>query len=379
MKKEVNVIVINLLCRKSRRLRILKLIALLKKASEQTNFPIVSVSILEAVDGVNQSFRQLEKRYGLKPFPNWAVSDDHSCALPSSWRSNQTSGGIASGLSHLDVAAHAVGNINKKDQLTLVMEDDCVLTVPPETAYTYFASCVEDAQDWDIIMLGASGMRPDIAPACETDSSRFIEKAGFSYLTTMYWLSHEGAVKLVKNRKLCVENCLAFDELHNVLAGLTERVRSDVKQIFSSKTPIRLYSSKQSLVRQDPYDGVHDTVVIASCRENNEDDDDVESPPPQLGRRENFELEKLIPVPLTVPGRIEMEIFWLRRRFGGRNLDMEKIRQDLGLKNNMSSSALKRPRISSGGLLAVLAKMRNEKLQSHPFERTLVYEFLKSC
>lgn len=372
----MNVIVINLLCRKSRRLRILKLIALLKKASEKTNFPIVSVSILEAVDGVNQSFRQLEKRYGLKPFSDWAIPDDRICAMPSSWRSNQTSGGIASGLSHLDVAAHALGNINKKNQLTLVMEDDCVLTVPPETAYSYFASCVEDAEifkvNWDMILLGASGMRPDIAPSCEINS-QLIEKAGFSYLTTMYWLSHEGAVKLGKNRKLCIENCLAFDELHNVLAGLTERVRFDVKNIFSSKTPIHLYSSKQSLVRQDPYDGVHDTVVIASCREQ---DDDVESPPPQGA---NFHLlERLTPIPVTVPGRIEMEIVWLRRRFGGRNIDMERIRQDLGLKTN-NNSTLKRPRTGTGGLLAFLAKIRNEKLQSHPFERRFVYEFLKSC
>lgn len=381
---KVNVIVINLLCRKSRRQRILKLISLLKIASQKTEFPIHSVSILEAVDGVHQSFPQLQKRYGLKPFPNWAAPSVDDFRFPSSWRSNQTSGGIASGLSHLDVACVAASNedeSNEDSELTLVMEDDCVLTVPPEAAYTYFINCLKEAMaekcGWDMILLGASGMRPDIAPP--QPLGMFIERAGFSYLTTMYWLSLRGAKKLTECRKTCIENCLAFDELHNALAGLTGKVRRDVDEIFGNLPRLDLLSSIQSLVRQDPFDGVHDTVVIASSR----NDVNVDVDPPAIlshygtGGDTFFHIEKLTSVALTVqPGRVEMDIVWYRRQMPTANL--EEIRQELGIKESPSrrSSMLRRPRTSlgGGGLLAVLAKIRIQKI-NHPFERKFLFDF----
>jgi len=352
----VHVVVINLLCRKSRRMRILKLVSLLKAASLKTHFPIVSVNILEAVDGVNQSFGQLEQRYGLKPFAKWAIPDPEN-RFPSSWRVNQTSGGIASGLSHLDVAALSV---QLHHSLTLVMEDDCVLTVPPEAAYKYFCDCLATNSEWDLLLLGAAGMRPDIAPAEELAGD--VNRAGFSYLTTMYWLSEAGAKKLTKNRKVCIENCLAFDELHNALAGLTGRVRSDVASVFKLCQHIELFSSKQSLVRQDPYDGVHDTVVIASSPRK---EDDVA--PPLRSDGSIFELEKLTPVTLTLPGRLDMQVVWHRRQL--EEVDVEKLSEELGLKKPFLRRARER---GGGGLLAVLAKLRSEKTQHlPPFERRL--------
>jgi len=85
---------------------ILPRLVALRDAALASEMPIISVNVLEAVDGVNQSFCELEERYGLKPFDNWRIADpEHK--FPSCWRVAQTSGAVASGLSHLDVARMA--------------------------------------------------------------------------------------------------------------------------------------------------------------------------------------------------------------------------------------------------------------------------------
>lgn len=329
--------VINLLCRKSRRGRILKLCAQLKKTAEESAFPITSVNLIEAVDGVSQSFDQLEQRHGLKPFSNWPISDPES-KYPSSWRVPQTSGGIASGLSHLDIAAiaHSFEWLTQSlDAYILVLEDDCYVTT--DAAYAYFVKCLEEANatcpDWDMLLLGAGGHRPDIAQAIPIPGASEIEIAGFSYLTTMYWLSPRGVGKLLKNRTICVEHCLAFDELHNALSGLSSR--GDVNSVFAACEPLKLLSSLQQMVKQDPHDGVHDTTVIASNSKRYvvADDDDV--PPPFLGMAGQIahppptDLEKTVPFRIPVE-HLKLEVNWYRRRVTAA-IPLEVLVKDLGV------------------------------------------------
>lgn len=262
----VHVAIINLLCRKHRRQRILSLVAQLVQVSQNSALPIQSVHLVEAVDGVSESFSQLEARYGLKAFKGWAMADTEN-RLPRGWRSGQTSGGIASGLSHLEVA----GLLNLgPDEVVLVMEDDCQFTSGNlESVWGHFQACLEDAKNilhdsnWHMLLLGAAGHRVDICPP--RPISNLIEHAGFSYLTTMYFLSPSGAANLIANRPTCLTNMLAFDELHNALARTT--LRPDVEERFKNTQPLILVSAIQSLVRQDPSDGVHDTTVSAVARE----------------------------------------------------------------------------------------------------------------
>ena len=324
MTGRVHVVVINLVYRKSRRARVLKLVNQLRAASQHTDLPIASVNFLEAVDGVRQSFSDLEDRYGLRPYQSWAIEDVEN-KYPSSWRTEQTSGGIASGLSHLDVATLAKELTSSDSDYILVMEDDCVLTATSvETAYSYMCNCVSDATRagaWDMILLGAAGHRPDIAPACDLSiPSVHVEKAGFSYLTTMYWLSACGSEKLRKVKPLCMQHCLAFDELHNVLAGLTDRVRPDIAKVFEPvlSDPLILLSSKQSMVKQDPHDCVHDTAATNRGRRrsdivSSESEHDVAPPTvdvtPIRETVRSVVSEKLTPIAIE-----SANVVWYRRR-----------------------------------------------------------------
>lgn len=323
----MHVVVINLVYRKSRRARVLKLVNQLRAASQHTELPIVSVNFLEAVDGVRQSFLDLDHRYGLRPYQSWAIEDIDN-KYPSSWRMEQTSGGIASGLSHLDVATLAL-EIDKNGQdHILVMEDDCVLTGSSvETAYSYMCNCIADANragTWDMILLGAAGHRPDIAPASDLSiPSLHVEVAGFSYLTTMYWLSTCGSEKLRKVKPLCMHHCLAFDELHNVLAGLTNKVRPDIFEIFIpvlKADPLILLSSKQSMVKQDPHDCVHDTAATNRGRRRRSyigvsTDSENDVAPPTVDVTPIREIncciynEKLTPIHI-----VSENVVWYRRR-----------------------------------------------------------------
>jgi hypothetical protein len=276
---KIHVGIINLLNRTSRRRKILNLAANLKGASSSLRrvSQIESINFMEAVDGVSQSFEQLFERYGMKPFSNWAIEDLEN-RYPSSWRKPQTSGGIASGLSHLDMVellSKVSGMGDSLPPVLLILEDDCVLTTSGdyERAWGYFSQCLLEADrhvpDWDMIMLGAAGHRPDISPSRPIGSdsrhtSSVIEYAGFSYLTTMYFISCRGVEKLKTARSVCISHMLAFDELHNALAGLN--CREDVKQVFQNCPKLVLLSSKTSLVRQDPHDCVHDTAVSSGSR-----------------------------------------------------------------------------------------------------------------
>jgi hypothetical protein len=383
---EVHVAIINLVYRKSRRVRISRLVKQLRESSQFTNFPIVSVNFVEAVDGVRQSFEELRTRYGLERFSGWAIEDPDN-EWPSSWRTEQTSGGIASGLSHLDVACIAkkegwVGQnpgSEEKRSLVLVMEDDCVLTSSPEAAYSHFTNCIEElgTRDWDMLMLGAAGHRPDIAKS--EPVSQNVEKAGFSYLTTMYWLSPAGVEKLYRMRPECMQQCLAFDELHNCLAGLTVEKRPNIFEKYPSacKDPLLLFSTTVSLVRQDPHDCVHDTAasnnnnrrkssIASDCSEN---DQDVAPPGvsevPSQQSSCSFELEAIEPFPVG-------DVVWFRRR--PKKLTLEIVqeqfgRNTLGKKKNVKAPIpVHSPEVvpevprKPFGLMATLMARRRESL-----------------
>ena len=295
----IHIAIINLVCRPSRRRRILSLANRLRASVPS----IKSVNIIEAVDGVQHSFSELSETYNLYPFSNWAILDLEN-KMPSSWRVEQTSGGIASGLSHLDVSRWALKEIfsnplNSKD-IVLVMEDDCVISGQIESVWTYFDSCLSDAiklvPNWHMLLLGASPPRVDIASPKPVPGSSDIEFSGFSYLTTMYFLSCAGANFLDSKRDLCLSNGLAFDELHNALAGSTS-VRKDVEVKFNpTRDPLILLSSLQSFVKQDPYDCVHDTAVTRRDSKRH----DVEPP------IQNHPL---------VPHHIENAVWWRRGNF----------------------------------------------------------------
>ena len=261
----VHVVIINLVCRQSRRKRILSLSNKLAEWSSGQKFEIVDIHLLEAVDGVSQSFFELEKRYGLKPFRDWPMDQAN---VPSTWKVGQTSGGIASGLSHLDVGLLMSLKVDagdwSVDDLVLVMEDDCVLVGNDESCWDKFQQCVADANthvpNWHMLLLGASGHRADISPSIPITS--LVEYPGFSYLTTMYFLTYSGCLNLVKNRSICLKNALPFDELHNALAR-TNQIRKDVLKVYSKTQKLVLLSSVRSMVKQDPFDCVHDTAVSA--------------------------------------------------------------------------------------------------------------------
>lgn len=268
----IHVGIINLLNRPSRRQKIISLALSLRRASFCSPGEIVSINLIEAVDGVSQSFDELNQRYGLRPFPNWAISDVEN-KFPSSWRKGQTTGGIASGLSHLDATSLITTSSSwRSGDHILILEDDCTLTCDVKKCWDYFLTCLIDANkfasNWDMLMLGAAGHRFDISPSTPIVESDTIEFAGFSYLTTMYFISEKGVSKLSSCREFCLQNMLAFDELHNALANLSKR--ADVEKIFAPclVSPLVLLSSKQSHVRQDPSDCVHDTEVSAGSRVN---------------------------------------------------------------------------------------------------------------
>ena len=302
----IHVGIINLLNRPSRRQKILSLAQSLRRASFCSPGEIVSINLIEAVDGVSQSFDDLNTRYRLRPFPNWAIPDPDN-KFPSSWRKGQTTGGIASGLSHLDATSLITTSPAwKPGDYILILEDDCTLTGDVEKCWDYFLACLVDANQfvpkWDMLMLGAAGHRFDISPSKPIAESDFIEIAGFSYLTTMYFISEKGVSKLASCREICLGNMLAFDELHNALANLSNR--RDVKTCFAPclATPLVLLSSTQSHVRQDPHDCVHDTEVSAGSRVN--------------GVREDSSLGHDVLADTVVPYKMEIEcetIYWWRR------------------------------------------------------------------
>ena len=358
---EVEVAVINLVYRKSRRVKIMKLISELREAAKFTDFPIVSVNFIEAVDGVRQSFDQLERRYGLVPFSEWPIEDPEN-RFPSSWRLPQTSGGIASGLSHLDVAARVVGN----GRYVLVLEDDCVLTSSPEAAYGHFINCLEEANglvpDWHMVMLGAAGHRPDIAPPQALENGGLVEVAGFSYLSTMYWLSVAGAKYLCEKRPLCIPNCLAFDELHNALAGLGGSVRPEIYEKFNLHTNrLRLVSAIQSLVRQDS-DCTHDTLSTNNRRRSSggylasdNDDDDV-APPTSEHTTRSFELELMHAYPVAVG------VFWYRRK--PHQLVAEDVEKDFLPQKKLIRKKSAAPTVAAASPFSLMATLMRKKRES---------------
>jgi len=303
---------------------------------------IKSINFMEAVDGVSQSFDELFDRYGVKPFPGWAIEDIEN-RFPSSWRKGQTSGGIASGLSHLDITELLWDKVVMVDSsgepqaggtspVLLIMEDDCVLTGNDiSRAWEYFTACLADADthvpNWDMIMLGAAGHRPDIALATEVRDSHNIEISGFSYLTTMYFISNRGVAKLRQARSVCLENMLAFDELHNALARLTSR--RDVDERFFSTEPLVLLSSKISLVRQDPFDCVHDTMVTSGCRRGSLPLDH-RLPSSGTGR------ETISPFSfqISLKSASQVGVCWWRRRLP--TLSLEKVIEEFGCRHSMT-------------------------------------------
>ena len=317
----------------------------MKTFSQQTRFPITSVNLLEAVDGVSQSFHRLDQRYSLKPFSGWAIKDEEN-RYPSSWRKDQTTGGIASGLSHLDVARLASEKPSDGPHYVLVMEDDCVLTSEVASVYPYFVTCLEEANEfrpgWDMLMLGAAGHRIDIAEPRPIPGSFNVEKAGFSYLTTMYLLSPEGVGKWFRNRDICIRNCLAFDELHNAVAGLNKR--PDVINTFAGCERINLISSTQSLVRQDPQDGVHDTNVIASGRrrsvESFEDEDEDVLPPgveiPLTEAAGKPLTEAVVEYPISVWVKQTLDLIWFRRSKS--DIPPDQLREEMGISDQQPES-----------------------------------------
>jgi GR25 family glycosyltransferase involved in LPS biosynthesis len=304
--------------------------------------------------------------------------NDPDSKYPSSWRKGQTTGGIASGLSHIDTTSLLTTSPSwRPGDYILILEDDCVLTGDIVRTWDLFLTFIFDANkyvpDWDMLMLGAAGHRPDICPSKPIEGSSTIEFAGFSYLTTMYFISERGVKKLEAFRPLCLGNMLAFDELHNALANLSGR--KDVCAKFfprESKNyfPLVLLSSIQSLVRQDPFDGVHDTEVSAGNRTDSNrvfrssTDDD-----PKLG-------DELIAYPMDVPiaGSDWDCIYWWRRT-GPHPVSRETLNLQFSgtTSSSSSSSSKKRQSITRVGMLSFL--MKHFEDQSVPQKRSFPSSF----
>jgi hypothetical protein len=350
MSLRIHVGIINLLNRPNRRQKIISLAAELRRASFCSSGEIVSLNLVEAVDGVSQSFEELFFRYGLKPFSNWAISDPEN-KFPSSWRKGQTSGGIASGLSHIDTASLLMSSpsFHPGDYL-LILEDDCYLTTSDvKKSWDYFLECLTSANrlvpEWEMLMLGAAGHRSDIAPARPVVGSDIIEYAGFSYLTTMYFMSQKGAEKLASVRTTCLSNMLAFDELHNALAGLSSRRDVELKFPSCLIAPLVLLSSTQSLVRQDPQDGVHDTEVSAGSRVSRwQEKASVDSGNNLPTGRDNIVPYKLT---LSVAKGGSESINWWRR--SGHPIQRETLIEQFGISRRRQS-------VSRPGMLSVMMK-----------------------
>ncbi len=138
-------------------------------------------------------------------------------------------------MSHLD-AIELAGKLHKEllDPIVLIAEDDIEITTTDflERISSLLEETSEAAPDWDMLLFGASETRADIAPSVRISEN--IMKAGFTYMTTLYAVSHGCTEKFAQLRTKILENCLVFDELHNALAGYTERVRPDLKGLFFS-------------------------------------------------------------------------------------------------------------------------------------------------
>ncbi|KAF4668247.1 hypothetical protein FOL47_003102, partial [Perkinsus chesapeaki] len=270
---EINVVVINLLHRVQRRRKMLHTLGLLQDAGLKAGFRVHS-HIVEAVDGVTQSLMELNNRYGVRPYPDWKIpsSSPQYIKVPPSWKESLTSGGIASTLSHLDIAVliRARGWVTP----TIVAEDDFELVCSPAEFWSHLSQLLQDADTesnrsgvpWDMIMLGSGPHREDVCPPRPVDcSDGRLEVAGFSYLTTMYLLSPCGASKLAEARPRILHNCVVFDDLHNVLAGLCAATRPHLHELYED-VQLVLLDSVRKLVCQDRGDCGHDTEVNAGPR-----------------------------------------------------------------------------------------------------------------
>ncbi|KAF4736061.1 hypothetical protein FOZ63_013878, partial [Perkinsus olseni] len=124
-----------------------------------------------------------------------------------------------------------------------------------------------------MIMLGSGRHREDVCPPRPIPcSDGRLDVAGFSYLTTMYLLSPCGARKLSNTRPRILHNCVVFDDLHNILAGLCEASRPHLHQLYED-VQLVLLDSVRKLVCQDRSDCGHDTEVNAGPRKRRSDTD----------------------------------------------------------------------------------------------------------
>ncbi|KAF4733342.1 hypothetical protein FOZ62_002659, partial [Perkinsus olseni] len=230
---------------------------------------------------VSQSLVELNARYGVRPYPQWKIplTSAQYNKVPPSWKESLTSGGIASTLSHLDVAVlvHARGWPTP----TIVAEDDFELVCSPAEFWAHINLILHDADTesqhsgvpWDMIMLGSGRHREDVCPPRPIPcSDGRLDVAGFSYLTTMYLLSPCGARKLSNTRPRILHNCVVFDDLHNILAGLCEASRPHLHQLYED-VQLVLLDSVRKLVCQDRSDCGHDTEVNAGPRKRRSDTD----------------------------------------------------------------------------------------------------------
>ena len=308
--RRVYLVAINLLNRTDRRRRVVNLFQQIQSACSGL-FEIIP-AILEACDGVTQSLVELNSRYGVTAYPNWAINgnDPTTIGYPASWRQPQLSGGIASTMSHLDAIslAHDRGwlerrNPDEPQPILLVAEDDISLFGVNVRSFLDQLSqllCEGDrlVPDWDMMLFGASECRSDIAKS--QPLSENLEIAGFSYLTTLFAVTRPGVAKFRLSRETIIKNCIVFDELHNALAGLTSSVRPDLDAIYGGLPRIKMLSARRNLVRQEPKDCIHDTEVSACSRR-----------PAELTARPPAEPEQLTgyKVPVVDLGTV----YWWRR------------------------------------------------------------------
>jgi hypothetical protein len=319
-RRRVYLIAINLLNRVDRRKRVINLFQQIQ-SSCQGLFEIIP-GILEACDGVTQSLSELNNRYGVTAYPNWALTESGLMGRPPSWRLPQLSGGIASTMSHLDAIslAHDRGWLERRSPdepqpILLVAKDDISLFgLNARSFLEQLAMLLSEGDhlvpDWDMMLFGASESRGDISKS--QPLSENLEIAGFSYLTTLFAVTLGGVKKFRSGREIILRNCIVFDELHNALAGLTSNARPDLDQIYHGIPRVRMLSARRNLVRQEPKDCIHDTEVSACSRRQTAVDQD---------RRPPAEPELLTPYKIPV---VDLGVvYWWRRSAHLQKEDLE--------------------------------------------------------
>ena len=164
--RRVYLIAINLLNRSDRRRRVLNFYQEIIGACD--GLFKFTTHILEACDGVTQSLAELNARYGVTAYPNWAIKQNQTNRYPSSWIRPQLSGGIASSLSHLDAICLARSRnwLEKRypdepQPILLIAEDDIsLLSSSPRHFLQQLSSLLSESDrtipDWDMLLLGAS-------------------------------------------------------------------------------------------------------------------------------------------------------------------------------------------------------------------------------